>query len=153
MSAMKSHVMFKVAGCVIGAALVFGHAAAPQGQAPAAPAQGGRGGAPAGPPVCQGTPAFAAQQAAANANTARAGMVGAIAAIEQRATVLCRLDPLTVAVEQTHAEGVLQIRNRLGNVGLRGVEASRSLPHAAVLHDGHEDVQVLQLDPAADTIA
>ena len=29
----------------------------------------------------------------------------------------------------------------------------RRLSHAAGLHDGHEDVQVLQLHPASDAIA
>src|SRR5262249_7349115 len=74
-------------------------------------------------------------------------------AIEQRATVLRRLDPLAVAVEQAHAEGMLQFRDRSRNRRLGAVEAFRRLPHAASLHHGHEDVEVLQLQPASDAIA
>ena len=44
-------------------------------------------------------------------------------AIEQRATVLGRLDPLAVAVEQAHAERMLQFRDRSRNVGLRRIQA------------------------------
>ena len=75
------------------------------------------------------------------------------AAVEQRATVLGRLDALAVAVEQAHADRMLQFRDRSRNVGLSGVEALRRLPHAAGLHHRHEDVQVLQLHPASDAIA
>src|SRR5262245_11276611 len=74
-------------------------------------------------------------------------------AIEQGATVPGWLDALRVAVEQTHAKRVFQIRNRFRNVGLRGVQVTCRLSHAAGLHDSPEDVQVLQLDPASDAIA
>src|SRR5882762_6214391 len=74
-------------------------------------------------------------------------------AIEQRATVRGRLDALAVAVEQAHAERILQLRDRSRNVGLGCIEALRRLPHGAGLHHGHEDVQVLQLHPASDAIA
>ena len=46
---MKSQVIFKVVGCVVGTALVLGHAVAPHGQAPA-PAPGAQGGGPGGAP-------------------------------------------------------------------------------------------------------
>ena len=39
-------------------------------------------------------------------------------AIEQGATVLGRLDALAVAVEQAHAERMLQLRDRSRNGGL-----------------------------------
>ena len=71
----------------------------------------------------------------------------------KRAAVFGRLDALAMAIEQAHAERMLQIRDRSGNVGLEVFEAPRRLAHAAGLHDGHEDVQVLQLHPAADAIA
>jgi len=72
---------------------------------------------------------------------------------EQGAAVFCRLHALPVAVQQAHAERVLQVRDRSGNGGLGAVEALRSLAHAAGLHHGHEDVQVLQLHPASGAIA
>ena len=75
------------------------------------------------------------------------------AALEQRATVLGRLDALGVAVEQPHAERLLQICDRSRNGGLGGVQELRRLSHAAGLHHRHQDVQVLQLHPASDAIA
>jgi hypothetical protein len=36
---------------------------------------------------------------------------------------------------------------------LRGVQELRRLPHAASLHHGHEDVQILKLHAASDAIA
>src|SRR5262245_26201546 len=74
-------------------------------------------------------------------------------AIEQRATVFGWRDPLAVAIEQAHAERMLQFRDRSRNVGLGGVKALRRLSHGASLHYGHENVQVLQLQPASDAIA
>src|SRR5882762_6010407 len=47
---------------------------------------------------------------------------------------------------------MLQVRDRSRNVRLGGIEALRCLPHGAGLHDGHEDVQVLQFHPASDAI-
>jgi hypothetical protein len=73
--------------------------------------------------------------------------------IEQSATVLGRLDPPGRAVDQTHANGVLQFGNRSGDGGLPGVQERCRLIHAASLHNSHEDVQVVQLHPASDTIA
>src|SRR5205807_7310148 len=42
-------------------------------------------------------------------------------AIEQRAAVLGRLDPLAVAVQQPHAERMLQFADRSRNVRLSGI--------------------------------
>jgi hypothetical protein len=75
------------------------------------------------------------------------------AAIEQCAPKLGWLDSLPMTVEQLHAESVLQFGNRSGNSRLRDVEPLRRLPHAAGLHHGHENVQVLQFHPASDAVA
>src|SRR5262245_12997971 len=72
--------------------------------------------------------------------------------IQQCTTVLRRLDALAVAIEQAHAEGMLQFPDRSRNSRLSNIKALGRLPHAAGLHDGHEDVQVLQLQPASDAI-
>src|SRR5262245_53184928 len=57
-----------------------------------------------------------------------------------------------MAVEQAHAERAFQFGNRAGDGGLYGVQALRCFPHAALLHDGHENVEVLQLDRSSDAI-
>jgi len=49
--------------------------------------------------------------------------------------------------------GVFQFRNRSGDGGLGGVQERRRLFHTAGLHNGHQDVDVLQLHPASDAIA
>jgi hypothetical protein len=74
-------------------------------------------------------------------------------AIQQGAAVLGRLDPLAMAVEQAHAERMLQFSDRSRNVRLSGIEDLRRLPHAARLHHGHEHVEVLQFHPASEAIA
>lgn len=74
-------------------------------------------------------------------------------AIEQRPTIFGRLDPLAVAIQQSHAERMLKVCNRSRNVWLRAVEELRCLAHAAGFQNGHQDVQVLQFHPASDTIA
>ena len=74
------------------------------------------------------------------------------AATEQSLAVLRRLDALPVALEKTYAERVLQIRDRSRNRRLGRVQAPCRFPHAAELHGGHEDVQVVQLHAASDPI-
>jgi hypothetical protein len=74
-------------------------------------------------------------------------------AVEQRATILGRLNPLAVAIEEAYTECRLQFCNRPRNCGLRRIETPCCLAHRAGLHHGHEDVQVLQLHSAADAIA
>ena len=74
------------------------------------------------------------------------------AATEQSLAVLRRLDALPVALEKTYAERVLQIRDRSRNRRLGRVQAPCRLPHAAELHGGHENVQVVQLHAASDPI-
>src|SRR5262249_32564369 len=61
--------------------------------------------------------------------------------------------PLAVPLEESYAERMLQFRDRSRNGGLSDVEALRRLAHAAGLHDGHKDVQVLQFHPSSDAIA
>src|SRR5205085_6705341 len=51
------------------------------------------------------------------------------ASFDKRPAIRRRLYTLSAAVEQAHAEGVLQVGNRLGNGGLRHVESARRLPH------------------------
>src|SRR5712672_1619142 len=75
------------------------------------------------------------------------------AAIEQGPTVIGCFDPLAVALKQPYAKRMFQFRDRPRNGGLSDAEALRRLPHAAGLHHGHEDVQVLQLHPSSDAIA
>jgi hypothetical protein len=73
--------------------------------------------------------------------------------IEQGATILGRLGTLTASIEQPHADGLFQLRDRSRNGGLRGVQDFRRPAHAAGLNDGHQDVEVVQLHPASDAIA
>ncbi len=74
------------------------------------------------------------------------------ASLDERAAIGCRLYALPAPVEQAHAEGVLQIGDRLGNGGLRHVEGTRRLAHAAGLNDGHENIDVAQSEAAADAV-
>ena len=48
--------------------------------------------------------------------------------IEQRAAVFSRLNPLAVAIQQPHAERLLQVRNRLRNIRLKGVQVLCAFP-------------------------
>jgi hypothetical protein len=73
--------------------------------------------------------------------------------IEQGETVLGRLDPLGGAIDQTHANGVLQFRDCSGDDGLPRVQKRRRLVHAASLRNSHQDVKIVQPHPASDTIA
>src|SRR5215467_681958 len=73
-------------------------------------------------------------------------------AIQKHAPVLRRLDALAAAIEETHPERMLQFRDRSGDGGLSAVEAFRRLSHAAGLHDGHENVQLVQLKAASDAV-
>ena len=75
------------------------------------------------------------------------------AAIDQRVSLSGQLDALAVAIKQSHTERILKGRDRSRNRGLGTVEARRCLAHAARLHDGHQDVQVLELQAASDAIA
>jgi hypothetical protein len=74
-------------------------------------------------------------------------------AVEQSSTVLGWFDALAVAFEQADTNGMFQFRDRPRNGGLPGVQERGCLGHAARLHDGHQDVKVVQLQLASDTIA
>ena len=73
-------------------------------------------------------------------------------AFKKCATVIGRRDPSGTAVEQGHANGLLQISNRSGNGGLRRVEECGGFVHAAGLNDRHQDMKVVQFHPASDAI-
>src|SRR5262245_37078736 len=53
--------------------------------------------------------------------------------IEQSTTVLSRLDTLALAIEQAHADGMLQLGDRSRNRGLDGIQAFCRFSHAASL--------------------
>jgi hypothetical protein len=72
------------------------------------------------------------------------------AALQQREAIHRGLDALWSTVQKPHAERMLEVGNDLGNGRLRDVEIRCSLGHAAASHDGVEDVQVAQLEAAAD---
>ena len=77
---------------------------------------------------------------------------GSYAPFEQRVAVLRRFDALRVAVEETHADRLFQLGDRSGNGGLGCVEERGRLAHAASLHNGRQNVEVMQLDPTSNPI-
>src|SRR5262249_15176070 len=72
------------------------------------------------------------------------------AALEQGTAIHGRLDALGAAVEQPHAQRMLEVGDDLRNGGLRHPELCGRLGHAAALHDREEDMQVAQPQPTAD---
>jgi hypothetical protein len=60
---------------------------------------------------------------------------------------------LAVTIEEAHAKCMFELRDRSRNGGLSEVKALRRLTHAAGLHHGHQDVQVLQFQAASEAIA
>ena len=68
------------------------------------------------------------------------------AALLQCEAVGRRHDAAPPAVDQSHAERVFELGNRLGYGRLRDVEAARRLAHAAGVDQGGEDVEVAQLE-------
>jgi hypothetical protein len=75
---------------------------------------------------------------------------GGLASHEQRATVGRRLNTTRAAIEQSHADSVLELGNDARDSRLRDSQLRRSLGHAAESHDAHEYVQMAQLEAAAD---
>ena len=73
-------------------------------------------------------------------------------AVEQGTPILRRLDATAASVEQGDTERVLKLGNGPRNSGLRGVEALRCLAHAARVRNRHEDPEVLQSQPLANTL-
>src|SRR5215472_5734177 len=77
---------------------------------------------------------------------------GRMASLEKRMAVHRRLDPMRMAIEQSHAKRAFKIRNdvrngRLGDAKLRG-----GLRHAASLGHRVEHMQIAQPEPPADLI-
>ena len=73
------------------------------------------------------------------------------APLDEGVTIVRRLDPLSRAVEETHAERMFEVGDRLRDGGLRHVETTDRLAHAACSDHGHQDVEVPQLDAASQT--
>ncbi len=71
---------------------------------------------------------------------------------DERETVGRRLNPLRIAIEETNAENGLHIGDRFGDRRLRYGEASAGFGNPALFHDGQQDIQVAQLEPAKDAI-
>jgi hypothetical protein len=67
------------------------------------------------------------------------------AAPDDRLAVLRRLDAPGAALEQPHAERMLEIGDRARDCRLRGAETLRRLRHAAGLDHRHEHAHVVQL--------
>src|SRR5215510_4664762 len=74
------------------------------------------------------------------------------AALDQRTTIWRGLNALAAAVEQAHAQCVLQIGDRLRDGGLRHVEGACCLAHAACLDNGQQNIDVSQFEAAADAV-
>lgn len=64
-----------------------------------------------------------------------------------------QLDAAPAAIEQPHAEGVLEIGNRLGDHRLRDRKISSRAPHCAGVCDRHENAEVAQFEARTDAVA
>src|SRR5262245_44446601 len=69
-------------------------------------------------------------------------------ALQQSAAIGSRLDALDAAIEEANAECMLELCNRSGNRRLGRRKKSGGLAHAAGLHHGHQNAQVVQADAA-----
>src|SRR5262249_2028389 len=74
------------------------------------------------------------------------------AAPDDGVAVLRRLDAPRAALEQAHAERMLEVGGRPRDGRLRRAEALRRLGHAAGLDHGHQHAHVVQLEAALDAI-
>src|SRR5262249_4401161 len=72
------------------------------------------------------------------------------APLEQGATIERRFDAMRAAIEQAHAEGTFEVGDYLGYDRLCNRKALGRLPHAARLHDRQQDIEMAQLETAAD---
>src|SRR4051812_11314853 len=72
------------------------------------------------------------------------------AAVQQRAAIFRRLDALRTAVEQAHAEGVLEVCDGPGNCRLGCVQLSCRHAHTAGLNHGHQYMQIVELEAASN---
>jgi hypothetical protein len=75
------------------------------------------------------------------------------AAIEQRSTIDRELDPMGISIEEPHIEYALQIGDGLRDHRLRRCEMPGRLCHAALSRQGNQDIEVAQLDAAADSVS
>src|SRR5262245_62996910 len=75
------------------------------------------------------------------------------AAMDEGAAIGGRLDALRCAVEETHAERMLEVGDGLRDDRLRDGKPLRRLGHAPRLGDSEKDVQVAQLDASTDPVA
>ena len=73
--------------------------------------------------------------------------------MDEGAAIGGRLDALRCAVEETHAERMLEVGDGLRDDRLRDGEPLRRLGHAPRLGDSEKDVQVAQLNASADPVA
>ncbi len=72
--------------------------------------------------------------------------------LEQCPSIRRGLNPLGAAVEQTDAQRLLQLGNRLGDNRMRDGEPGGCLRHAAGFRHRKHDVQIAQTDATADTV-
>src|SRR5262249_24725749 len=73
------------------------------------------------------------------------------AAPEQRTTIGRRLHAFR-AIKEPHADRVLHVGDRLGYGRLRNREQLGGFAHAAQLGNRQQNMQIVQLEPAADTV-
>jgi hypothetical protein len=73
-------------------------------------------------------------------------------ALEKCPTIKSRLDAFGRAVEQRYAEGVLQLRDGLGDYGPRDGELLCSLCHVSLFCHRQEYVQVARLEPPTNAL-
>ena len=74
------------------------------------------------------------------------------AVLEQRFAIDCRLRAVAVAIKQTHAEHMFEIGDDFRNDRLGDGEMLGRPGHAALLHDGEQDMKVPQSDAATDAV-
>src|SRR6202040_647453 len=70
----------------------------------------------------------------------------------QGAAVERRLDALRAAVEQPHAERLLEAGDRSRDDRARDRQAVGGPRHVALLDHGHEDVEVVRVEAATDAV-
>ena len=73
-----------------------------------------------------------------------------LAIFQQRAAVDGRFNAARTAIQQAHAERVLQIRDHLRDGRLRNSEEGGRLGHAAGLINRKQHVEIAQPDPPSD---
>jgi hypothetical protein len=74
------------------------------------------------------------------------------AALQESATIDCRLHALRRAIEEPHAQRVLEIGDGLGDDGTRDGKPLGRLRHVPLLGHSEEHVQISRFEPTADAI-